>query len=88
LGSVTLKYAAYRRHVVFGTGVALIAGSFLVYPAYPLIVLLPLSAALKIAVIILASVLSWSTFCVGVFLAGLEGYDWLKGLLLRRPRKW
>jgi hypothetical protein len=82
------KYLDRRQRAVFVTGVGLIAGSFLVYPAYPVIVFLPLSGSLKIAVIIVASVVSWSAFSIGVLLAGLETYEWLKELLKRRVLRW
>ena len=52
--------------------------SFLVYPAYPLILFLALSDYMKIGVAVLASLLSWGVFCGGFYLAGREGYDWLK----------
>ena len=59
-------------------GVALMGMSFLVYPAYPLILLLSLSDRMKIGAAVLASLLSWGVFCGGFYLAGREGYDWLK----------
>ncbi len=65
----------------FIAGVVLMAVSFLVYPAYSAIILLPpFSGKLKALVIALASLLSWSAFGIGIFLAGKEGYDWLKRL--------
>ncbi|MGH7410778.1 MAG: hypothetical protein ACREJ6_06940 [Candidatus Methylomirabilis sp.] len=67
----------------FAAGIALMAMSFLVYPAYPFIVFLPYSEKVKIAVTIAASLLSWGVFSAGIFLAGREGYEWLKG---RRER--
>jgi hypothetical protein len=82
------KYLDRRQRAVFVTGVGLIAGSFLVYPAYPVIILLPLSGGLKITVIIIASVVSWSAFSIGVLLAGLETYEWLKELFKRRVLRW
>jgi hypothetical protein len=90
---VVLKriFAAYLNHrqwVLFVTGVSLIAGSFLVYLAYPVIVFLPLSRNVKIAVIFIASLLSWSAFSIGVLLAGLETYEWLKEVLRRRVVRW
>ena len=63
----------------FAVGIALIVISFLVYPAYPLIVFLPYSGEIKVAVTIAASLLSWGVFSAGIFLAGREGYNWLKG---------
>jgi hypothetical protein len=68
----------------FIAGVALIAVSFLVYLAYPFIPFLPFSGRTKIAVTITASVLSWGVFGAGIFLAGPEGYQWLKGLWRRK----
>ena len=60
------------------------AVSFLVYPAYSIIILfLPFSGKIKAGVIVAASLLSWGVFSAGIFLAGREGYDWLKGLWKR-----
>ena len=60
------------------------AASFLVYPAYSVIILLPpLPGKMKAAVIVVASLLSWAVFSIGMFLAGKEGYDWLKRLWKR-----
>ena len=64
--------------VRFVTGIALMAVSFLVYLAYPVILFLSLSESAKIGVAVLASLLSWGVFCGGFYLAGREGYDWLK----------
>jgi len=55
------------------------AMSFLVYPAYPLILFLSLSDRMKIGVAVLASLLGWGVFCGGFYLAGRGGYAWLKG---------
>ena len=71
------------RRVRFLMGVALMGMSFLVYPAYPLILFLSLSDRMKIGVAVLAFLLSWSLFCGGLYLAGREGYDWLKGRRVR-----
>ncbi len=58
------------------------AVSFLVYPAYLVIILLPLfSLKVKAAVILVASLVSWALFSIGMLLAGKKGYDRLKGLL-------
>jgi hypothetical protein len=64
----------------FFAGIALIAVSFLVYPAYPFIVFLPFSGEMKLGVIASASLLSWGIFGTGTFLAGREGYEWFKGI--------
>lgn len=79
----TTNGGAPRGRVRFAAGIALIAISFLVYPAYPFIVFLPYSEGVKIAVTVAASLLSWGVFSAGIFLAGREGYDWLK---VRRDR--
>ena len=69
----------------FIAGVALMGVSFLVYPAYSLIILLlPFSKEIKVGVIAAASLLSWGVFSAGIYLAGREGYDWLKRLSLWR----
>jgi hypothetical protein len=38
----------------------------------------------KFDVIVALSVLSWAVFSAGIFLAGLEGYEYLKELWKRR----
>ncbi|OGP98185.1 MAG: hypothetical protein A2W10_02110 [Deltaproteobacteria bacterium RBG_16_55_12] len=69
----------------FIAGVALMGVSFLVYPVYSLIILLlPFSKEIKVGVIAAASLLSWGVFSAGIYLAGREGYDWLKRLSLWR----
>jgi hypothetical protein len=55
------------------------AVSFMVYPAYPIILALPISGEMRVAATVAASLLSWGVFSIGIFLAGREGYDWLKG---------
>src|SRR5215469_13127115 len=73
------------RRAQFVAGVVLMAISFLVYPAYPwIIVFLPSSVRVKLAVIVALSLLSWIVFGVGIFLAGLEGYEYLKELWKRK----
>ena len=75
---------APRQSVRFIAGTALIAGSFLVYPAYPVILLwLPLSASVKASASVAIWVLSWGAFSLGAYLAGPEGYAWFKGLWRR-----
>ena len=73
------------RRMRFIAGVALMGVSFLVYPAYSLIILLlPFSREIKVGVIAAASLLSWGIFSAGIYLAGREGYGWLKRLSLWR----
>lgn len=65
-------------------GAGLIAGSFLVYLAYPIILLvLPLSGRIKLAAAVAVWLLSWGVFSAGIFLAGPEGYESIKGLWTR-----
>ena len=80
----TGRRAANAGRVRFIAGIALMAVSFLVYPAYSIIILfLPLSGEIKAGVIVAASLLSWAVFSAGIFLAGREGYDRLKRLWKR-----
>jgi hypothetical protein len=75
------KSSAPQQSVRFIAGTVLMATSFLVYPAYPVILLwLPLSASVKAGVSIAVWVLSWGSFSLGAYLAGPEGYDWFKRL--------
>lgn len=76
----TRRSAPNARRLRFLAGIALMTVSFLVYPAYSIILFLPLSGEFKVGVIAAASLLSWAVFSAGIFLAGQEGYDWLKGL--------
>ena len=62
----------------------LIASSFLVYLAYPIILLLiPVSGTVKITATIAAWALSWVVFSLGIFLTGPEGYRRFKAFWLR-----
>ena len=82
----TERCAPNAKRVRFFAGIILIAVSFLVYPAYPIIMLLPFSGQVKAAVMVAASLLSWGIFGAGFLLAGREGYDWLKGVCKRPGR--
>ena len=80
-----LGSSAGRQRALFIAGVALMVISFLVYPAYPIIIVfLPASDSVKFGAIVAASFLSWGVFSAGIFLAGVEGYEWLKELWKRR----
>ncbi len=71
----------------FITGTALISVSFLVYLAYPVILLiLPLGKSTKVVAVIAVWILSWAVFSAGIFLAGPDGFRWFKGLWLRLTR--
>jgi len=73
---------AWRRYA-FWIGVALIAASFAIYPAYPVIALLPVPASVRVLGVIGGSLVSWSMFALGTALAGREGVAYLKRLLWR-----
>jgi hypothetical protein len=74
------------RRTRFVIGVSLIAVSFTVYLAYFIIVLfLPFSSQTKAMAIVVASLLSWGGFALGIFLAGHEGYHLVKRVCFRRP---
>jgi len=75
-----------RQRVVFVAGIALIVSSFLVYPAYPIIILfLPSLGSIKLAVLVVTAwLLRWCIFTAGILLVGLEGYEWLKNLWKRK----
>jgi hypothetical protein len=62
----------------FLTGVGLMAGSFLVYPAYPVIVIWPVSDRARVEVTLVAAALSWAVFSAGLYLAGRRGWVWLR----------
>jgi hypothetical protein len=76
--------AVRQKSARFIAGTVLMAGSFLVYPAYPVIILwLPLSASAKAGASVTVWLLSWGTFSLGGYLAGPEGYAWFKRLWRR-----
>ena len=65
----------------FIAGTALIAGSFLVYLAYPIILLiLPFPGSIKVGATLAVWIVSWVVFSAGIFLAGPEGCEWFKEL--------
>ena len=73
-----------QKSLRFIAGAALIAGSFLVYLAYPVILLyLPFSGKLKVGATVAVWVLSWAVFSAGILLTGPQGYEWVKGLWTR-----
>ena len=75
---------ASQQSVRFIVGIVLMSSSFLVYPAYPVIILwLPLSGTLKATASVAVWLLSWGTFSLGAYLAGPDGYAWFKGLWKR-----
>jgi hypothetical protein len=71
----------------FMAGVVLMAGSFLVYPAYPVLVLWPVSDLVRVEIAFVAAAVSWGAFSVGLYLAGRRGWVWLRRRWKsRRPR--
>jgi hypothetical protein len=68
----------HRARRGFLTGVLLMAGSFLVYPAYPVLVIWPVSDRARIEVTLVAAAFSWAVFSVGLYLAGRRGWVWLR----------
>jgi hypothetical protein len=54
------------------------AGSFLVYPAYPLLVLWPPADGARVEATLVAAAVSWTVFGVGLYLAGRRGWVWLR----------
>ena len=73
-----------QKSLRFIAGTALIAGSFLVYLAYPVILLyLPFSGSVKVGATVAVWVLSWAVFSAGILLTGPQGYEWVKGLWTR-----
>ena len=73
-----------RKGSQFWIGVAFMATSFALYPAYALIAFLPISTASKIGCGLAGWMFSWSLFAVGSALAGKEGVRYLREVLLRR----
>lgn len=79
-----MSHGGVDRRARFIVGVTLIAASVLVYPAYLVIVLLPVSGTVKLGIILFLSLLSWGMFGAGFYLSGREGYEWLKRRLFFR----
>ncbi|MFQ5328650.1 MAG: hypothetical protein ACE5D4_01520 [Thermodesulfobacteriota bacterium] len=67
-----------RRRAVVLIGIALMAGSFLVYPFYIVISLLTISLKTKATLTIIACATSWGVKGVGVLCAGKEAYQMVK----------
>jgi hypothetical protein len=62
----------------FMTGVLLMAGSFLVYPAYPVLALWPAADRARLQLTLVAAAVSWTVFSAGLYLAGRRGWVWLR----------
>ena len=68
--------------VAFWVGTSLILLSFGIYPAYPLVHLLPISLWQKGGVGLAMAAISWGIFLAGSALVGKKGVDYLKHRLL------
>lgn len=64
--------------VWFWAGVTMLLLSFAIYPAYPLLPFLPISAWQKGGVGIALAVVSWGIFFAGSALVGKKGVAYLK----------
>jgi hypothetical protein len=62
----------------FWLGVILMALSFGIYPAYPMVVFLPISRWDKVGVAVGMAAISWSMFFVGSGFVGKKGLAYLK----------
>jgi hypothetical protein len=69
---------SHRGRRGFMAGVLLMAGSFLVYPAYSVLVLWPGSERARVEITLGAAALSWAVFTLGLYLAGRRGWVWLR----------
>jgi len=65
----------------------LIVLSFGIYPAYPVVPFLPISAWRKGEVAMGLAATSWGMFCVGSWLAGRKGMAYLKRRFFERRKK-
>jgi hypothetical protein len=65
-------------------GSALILASFAVYPAYPLIALLPVPVRTKVFGELIAWIVSWALFLAGTAFAGKDAIEYVKHLITRR----
>ena len=68
----------------FWLGVILIALSFGIYPAYPVVVFLPISMWRKGEVAMGLAAVSWGMFFVGSVLVGKKGVAYLKRRFFER----
>lgn len=66
------------RRLSFWLGVILVALSFGIYPAYPIVAFLPISWWSKGGVAVGLLAVSWGMFCVGSVLVGKKGLAYLK----------
>jgi hypothetical protein len=73
--------------LAFWLGVILMALSFGIYPAYPVVPFLPISAWRKGEVAIGLSAVSWGMFLLGSVFVGKEGVAYLKRRFFERRER-
>ncbi|MGH7896332.1 MAG: hypothetical protein ACREQQ_00145 [Candidatus Binatia bacterium] len=73
-----------KRGLLFWLGIGLIVVSFALYPAYGMIVMLPVSRGARAASMAAGWGISWSLFVVGSLLAGKEGVELLREHVAKR----
>lgn len=64
----------------FWLGVVLMTASFAIYPAYLVIALLPLPMSVRVAMAVVASIISWAIFFAGSFISGRRGVEYVRRL--------
>jgi hypothetical protein len=79
-----VKLRRLRRGLAFWLGVILLALSFGIYPSYPVVPFLPISAWRKGEVAIGLSAVSWGMFLLGAVLVGKKGMAYLKQRFFNR----
>lgn len=77
----------YPKGKAFWIGVGLMGISFGAVLLYLVLPFLPVSLEAKVRIGIVAWIVSWGIFCVGMLLAGKDGYLYLRGLLRSQFRK-
>ncbi len=71
----------------FWVGIGLMASSFGVFVLYLVIPFLSVSFEAKASIAVAGWAIAWGLFFIGTFLAGKDGYPYLKQLVRRRLRK-
>jgi membrane protein CcdC involved in cytochrome C biogenesis len=72
------------RGVAFWAGIGLMVASFSAFAFYLVIPFLPVSVETMTNLLVIGVIVSWGLFLLGTFLAGKEGYLYLK----RRVGNW
>ena len=77
------RWVEENERPAFWVGVGLIASSFVVYPLYAVIAVLPVPLQLKIIGAVMGSLASWGVFFLGTMLAGRRGVLYVKSWFRR-----